>query len=255
MNLLICELISAACLIVLGIQLVIFVLKALLKGRAQRIAYIRNFKRGRCVIVYFTALPLYFIGYLYSGTGIIESFFSSIHRIINLIVLKYEFTAVAQLMADSSIFSFTIYVNFILVGVNAVMFALSLFGQHVSYAIGLVLLNLGKKQRLYIFGINDQNKLIYNSYKNGAKCLIGYADDKQQTAFYVEKIKYVQVSPGQNYTDDVVAKCKRGEVYAVINTQSDDENIKLCRKFILELNKLVKKEQNSAGLLKKFHNY
>ena len=35
--------------------------------REKRIAFLRGFKKGKCAIVYITAVPLYFIGHLFAG--------------------------------------------------------------------------------------------------------------------------------------------------------------------------------------------
>lgn len=39
------------------------------RGRKERIIYIREFKKGKCVAVYLIAIPLFFIGYNYVQEG------------------------------------------------------------------------------------------------------------------------------------------------------------------------------------------
>ena len=58
--------------------------------RRNRINYLRSFKRGKGLIFYFIAIPLLFIGILYSGSSPILAITTTIARVIDLLVLKYK---------------------------------------------------------------------------------------------------------------------------------------------------------------------
>ena len=104
MNLFWCNAVSVICLALLAIYVLYFFCRLFIGTRVKRIRYLRNFKKGKCVIIYLIAVPLYFIGYLYGGEKILEALFQSIARVVNLVVLKFEFTGLNNLIADSMLF-------------------------------------------------------------------------------------------------------------------------------------------------------
>ena len=75
------------------------------RDRKERIIYLREFKRGKCVAVYLIAIPLFFIGYNYvqeSGTyAVFETISQTFNSVVNMIALKFEFMSVEALMKDN----------------------------------------------------------------------------------------------------------------------------------------------------------
>ena len=60
--------VTALCLIALVSIIASTVLRLCLSSRADRLKYLKNFKKGKFALIYIAALPLYYIGYLYGGT-------------------------------------------------------------------------------------------------------------------------------------------------------------------------------------------
>ena len=58
--------ITIACLVLLAIEVLYVALNIFVKERAARISFVREFKNGKCAIVYFTAIPIYYMGIYYA---------------------------------------------------------------------------------------------------------------------------------------------------------------------------------------------
>ena len=101
------------------------------KNRGERIHYIRQFKKGEGIMIYFIVLPLLTIGKLYDKVPFIDAVFTSIPDSLSLVVLKYSFEGVSNLMAALPVFSVAIHVAFVLVLVNAALLTMSIFQQQI----------------------------------------------------------------------------------------------------------------------------
>ncbi len=218
------------------------------RSRADAIKYLRGFKRGKGVLIYFFAIPLYFVGINYSGKSLIDSFFLSIRRIVDLVVLKYEVDPVAELMADSALYSFTLYFCFVLVGLNAIMFAMSLANQHLWGFRKNLLFRFSGDDRLMIFGNNEQSRLVYKSEKSRAKIIVDNVSDTDAFSLYVENVGFMQtLSFVQTVKKAVVSSLRRrGETVIVVNTLDDEKNIEIGRMFIEEIRSLSDEERSSC---------
>jgi len=61
---------SAILLAVLAAILAVTLVRIFAKKRADRLKFIRGFKKGKCAIIYLVAIPLYWMGLVYGGTAI-----------------------------------------------------------------------------------------------------------------------------------------------------------------------------------------
>ena len=69
--------VNIICLAVLFLELAILAANLIFKKRAERIAFLRGFRSGGCAMIYIIAVPLYCLGYVYAGGGLLESFFKA----------------------------------------------------------------------------------------------------------------------------------------------------------------------------------
>ena len=185
------KIVILACLVLLFAELIFVLANLIFKKRAQRITFLRSFKKGKCAIIYLTAIPLYFVGHLYAGKPILESFFLSINKIINVVVLKYDTSTIKALMDADAVYTFTIYFCFILIGFNALLFTFSLTIQQIwSFKEGCKAM-LTKKDKLFLFGYNPQNLLIYKSDKKRNKVIIDNISDGECTELYKKNISFI----------------------------------------------------------------
>lgn len=246
------RIVTLICLAMLVAEVLFIIVNFFFKKRKERIAFLRSFKKGKCAIIYLTAVPLYFIGHLYDGTDPLNSFFLAVNKIINLVVLKYETGSISSLMQDNSLYRFTIYFCFVLVGVNALLFTLSLTAQHIWCAVQAIKAFLTIRDRLYIFGNNPESAAIYRSDKKRSKVIIDNISDKDAESMYMDKTSYISTTDPKSHITRLVKRVKRSdrECIFIINTDTDEKNITLCRSVIEVISGSDKKIQSE--LFRKF---
>ena len=243
--------ITAVCLVAFGIEVLGFVTYYLLKKRPQKIDFIRTFKKGKCAIIYIVAIPLFWIGIIYekAQTGVeysmVNEAFTAIHKVINLVVLKFEVAPIERLMNDLKLYAVAVYVCFTLVIINAGLFTMSFVGQYIWVLIGKARRRMSKKDHLLIFGYNESNVHIYKSDKTRVKLIAAPLTKEQEDDLYQRDIRY---SVQKNYVDAakrfmLVAKNEKKKHIAVVNTESDESNIAICRALISEINAFDKDKE------------
>jgi len=241
----ICSIVIIVLLVILSLYILLnVVINQLLGRRKKAIDFLRNFKKGGYACIYLVSIPLFFMGYKYSGETILNSFFFSLKEIVNLIVLKYDTKSIELLMQASSIYNFAVYFNFVLVFVNAILLVVSLTSQYLWCAMQSLTFKLSLRRRVVIFGNNEQNINIYLSDKKAKKVLVGILKDKEDVDLYAQKIAYRSV---KDYCEVIkgflnLTKTSKKEFIWIINTGSDETNIEIAKKLINELDTYNNKE-------------
>lgn len=231
-------------IICLGILILIFIINLMRfiikfeggrvksKNREERINFVRKFKKGSCVIIYFVAIPLYFMGIMYEGKlDFPNALFSAISKSVNLIVLKYDLSDCSKLMADLKIYEVTFYLNYVLIVINALVFTLSLVQRRLWVWFRNLCWRLSSKEKLFVIGDNQENILIYNSEKNRNKILLGMMDRKTREDLFVQKILSKQTEQGLKYIESCINTKKLDKlkkIFVIINTKNESENIAIC---------------------------
>lgn len=227
------NIVTAICFAILTVEVLYMVISLAIKNRADRIAFLRGFKKGKCAIIYFSAIPLFCLGHIYAGQEFLEAFFNAVNQIVNLVVLKYSTSTVQALMSASLFYKITLYYAFTLVGINALFFAISLCGQRMWCCAQYLKAKYSSKNKLYLFGYNDNNIAIYQSDPSDSKVLIDNINAEGELSLYVKKIYYNSCSSFDGRVAAITneaLKCKRAHT-VVINTGSEEDNLSLCRKF------------------------
>lgn len=232
------NLFTALCLLAFIGEIIYFLYGFANKNHREKVAYVRGFKKGKFLAVYLTAFPLYMMGYIYAKESFIDSIFLSIHKVINLVVLKYEISPIKSLMTDNAFYKWVVYFCFVLVGINAVIFAFSLFIQQTWVARQKKNAIKTKQDKLYIFGNNPQNIAIYNSDK-GRRCkaIIDNITEADGEKLYMDRIAYISTSSFEEQAKELLRNVKMldREYIFVINTGDEEKNIKLCTTIIDEI--------------------
>ncbi|MCM1220940.1 MAG: hypothetical protein NC548_41285 [Lachnospiraceae bacterium] len=226
--------ITALCCVALTLLVLYFVISFIIKNRAGRIAFIRSFKKGKCVAIFLIAIPLIFLGYWYDGLDIIHSLLTAIPHVIGFVVLKYDVDKIASLMEVNLFYSITIYYCCVLVTLNAVLFAFSLTSQLIWQMGWAVKAKHNNKDAIYIFGYNQDNLSIYQSDKSKVKFIVDDISAENCTSMYIKKINFLN---SKSY-DAIISQIfklilKNGCRYTVvINTKNDDKNLDISWLFV-----------------------
>lgn len=237
--------ITVICFALLTLSVAYVIYSFITKTRADRISFIRGFKKGKCIAVFLVALPLISIGYIYDGANVLDGVLSGLAHVIDFVVLKFNLNKINALIASNLFYRITVYYCCILVILNATLFALSFIGQQLWQFGNWVSRTFTGKEKLFIFGKNDNSELIYRSNKTLCAYIVDNMSAEDGLELYKKRIAYISI----NSCDDVITKIMRSALknkkYAfVINTEDDEKNLNLCNLIIRELNKLKKDEQD-----------
>ena len=228
------QLVTICCLVILSLELLFVITNVALKKRPERIAFLRSFKKGKCAIIYVTAIPLYCAGFMYGGQSFLPAFFNSINKIVQLVVLRYDIGSIQGLMQANPLYNFTIYFCFVLVGLNALIFTLSLTNQHIWCAIQAFKAMMTRRDKLFLFGNNSENISIYLSDKKRNKVIIDDVSDKDSEKLYMKRISFISTHSYEGPISKLFRLVKKfdREYVVVVNTRDDEKNIKICRTII-----------------------
>ncbi|MBQ3589076.1 MAG: hypothetical protein II980_01365 [Clostridia bacterium] len=240
--------ITIACLVAFCIEVIGFITYYILKKRPDRISFIRSFKKGKCAIIYIVAIPLFWIGIMYTKAqkglefSMVNEVFTAIHKVINLVVLKFEVEPIERLMNDFTLYAVAVYTCFALVIINAGLFTMSFVGQYLWVITGKAKRRMLKKDQLLIFGYNESNLDIYKSDTKRAKVIVAPLTKEDEDSLYQQDIKYMDQGSYERAARIFMkyARDEKREHIAIINTGSDEKNIAICRILTNEINTFEK---------------
>lgn len=248
---------TISCLAVLILIFFYVLIQIVKRKRPERISYIRRFKKGQCGIIFIPLIPLYCIGFIYAGSDFYNAFFSSIKKVIDLVVLKYDTGNITSLMKDYPLYNFTIYFSFTLVLFNALLFTYSLVCQRIWCFFQSLKSSVTKKDKLFIFGNNKENITIYKSDKKRSKVIIDDISDKDMEKLYMDSVSFISCKNHNTIIDKIeklIEKLEKSkkvedkEYIFIINTKDDEKNIEICRSFIQILNSVQTEVKESLFL-------
>ena len=239
------KLVTISCLAILIIELIAVLVNIVLKKRPECIAFLRSFKKGKCAIIYITAIPLYCVGNMYAGQSFLNAFFGAINKIVTLVVLRYDTGSIQALMQDYPLYNFTIYFCFTLVGLNALILTLSLTSQHLWSAFQTFKATMTRKDKLFIFGNNSDNVSIYRSDdKKRNKVIIDDISDKDSEKLYMDRIAYISTRDFEISIKKLFRLIKKfdRDYIVIVNTGDDEKNISICRNLISNIESISNEE-------------
>ena len=231
--------VTAICFVILTAEVLYMAISLIVKNRADRIAFLRSFKKGKCAIIYFSAIPLFCIGHMYAGADFFAAFFNAVNQIINLVVLKYSTSSVQALVDANLFYKITMYYSFVLVGINALFFTFSLVGQRLWEFCQSVKAKITSKDKLFILGYNQNSVAVYNSDKTRSKVIIDKISEQDGYSLYTKKISFVSCTSFDSVIAQIfkiVAKGKK-QYTVIINTANEETNLSICRSFIAGIEK------------------
>lgn len=238
------NIISIVCMAIMaaGVIKVIYNIKR--KSKAQRIAYIQSFKRGKGILLYIVSFPLFLVGFLDAGNGVFDSIFFSAKRSIELIVLGYDIEPIKATIEANGLYKAAILVSYILSAINAILFIISFSSMRLWYYSKRRKFKRSNRNKLVLFGCNSQNHTIYFNDNKRAKIVIGKSeyrnDSYSANLLYDKNILHKNEEPSPKHANKIIDECisKNREFAVVINTGNDTTNIEICRYFIDAITKL-----------------
>lgn len=231
------NIVTIICLLLMGTYLCSIIYKIAStyerKQREERIQYFRDYKRGRIVLIYLFVFPLLLAGFIYDGRPFFNALTGAFATVIDIVVLKFDPSAFSALMTDNQLFEASIYISYILIVLNAGMFAWSIAGQYASNLVKKYAFKLAKN-KVVIFGNNEHSHTIYNSEGAKKRILVDKVKGDDAAALYMKNIVYCNVNSYEEYIDTLVKKCldRQEHIDVVINTENDELNIEIVRFFV-----------------------
>lgn len=202
------------------------------RGRADRLEYYKNYKKGKFWAIYFVAIPLFYLANKFNGSAADEAFFDAVKLSVDLVVLKYDYSAVKPLMEANSAFKAVMWLCFVMVALNASFLAVTIVYRRVLNHVWKERAKNAKKCYVVV-GFNPQNKSIVKSIaKKGesANCIVvakEVNEDLKKFAF-VEKVSYAKVESTDDFAKNLRELFKdfdNRSVEVIVNTGDDKINL------------------------------
>ena len=216
----------------------------------SKVKFVKSFKKGQFVLIYFAAIPLFAMAHYYNGLSVDGAIFSAIKSTMDVVVLEYDYETIALLAQSNLFYMLTTYLCFVLVAINAGLFVFSFAVQMLKNWRGIKKASK-KGVKVFVFvGENEQNLGFAKSAmqnKNMAMVLANLSKCNKES-LCEQNVPYVTFNE-----DDDLAETLKGlfrsfddkKVNLVINTGDDKQNVlfagqvaKLCsacnREFLAE---------------------
>ena len=211
------------------------------RNRADRISYIRSFKKGNGALIYLFSIPLFWIGYICTGQNFINSLFYAIRKSVELIVLRYDIAPIQNVMEANILYTIAIYICFTLVCLNAIIFIFSLVHQYLWQYFKELKYRNSDTGKVILFGNNSHNRSIYLSDNNRHKIVVDKITNEEAQNLYMKDILYRNQEPSYQCILEITNRSikSKSEHIVIINTEDDAKNIDISRFFInviLQLN-------------------
>lgn len=235
--------VSSICIAAMGILLAYLAGKFFSCGRAEKIEFIKSFKKGKCAIIYLIAIPIFLMNNLYLGEDLAISIFNSISKAVYLVVLKYDISI--DLIAVNSVYAVAVYLCFSLVILNALMITISVLHEYIWETLRLIKFMSARKEQCIILGNNERSKMIYRSCK--CRTIIAgtlkrdareklYIDGYSYKSFVSEKRleswiqKRILGAAGKKGLSRFLYAQRRLRI--IINFDHEQQNLAWCGKFV-----------------------
>ncbi len=267
---------SLICIAILLVIALSFFVECKCRDRAGLIDFLRQFKKGKCAIIYIAALPLYLMGLIYSKEmTVTQAIFTSVNRSVNLIAMRFDFGEIDKLIAENLIYAIAVYICFIMVAINAAIFFMSLGHQRFWVWRQRKKWYNNDCDKYLIIGHNPENVNIYKTKKTSdEKNKLGYilVDDlspAEKSALFTEGVPFLCSSEEKSKIAQKIKLIFRSKKLAkpadgmkisvseleymlkmateetsfkytvIINTGDENLNILLCRKASEIINKYL----------------
>lgn len=226
------NIITAICFALLTFSGLYVIISIICKNRADRISFVRSFKKGKCIAIFLVAIPLLCIGYLYAGASFVDGILNAISHVVDFVVLKFSISKVSALLESNLFYKITIYYCCILVIINAILFAFSFIGQQIWQFVNMIVRAFTRKDKLFIFGYNENSISIYKSNKTFFTSIVDNISSNEGLELYKRKIKYISQDSYSGFIGGILKSVLQDRDFTVVvNSQNDENNLAVCNLF------------------------
>ncbi|MBO7156415.1 MAG: hypothetical protein J6V83_03315, partial [Clostridia bacterium] len=207
-----------------------FIKKFICSDREGKLRLVKGYAKGRFVLIYVAAIPLFMLGALTNGDPFVKAFFAAVEASVDLVVLSYDYDISAALMAQNGYYLAVMIILFLLVVLNTAMFTLALCYQRGVNAVYLKKATERSEKVYVVVGKNVKNRDILTSCE-GAKILIAednQKDNELEEFCYLNKIALVKIKNDLSLKDvlnNLFKDLTACSINVIINTGSDSENL------------------------------
>ncbi len=258
---LIYNVLTILCLIIIAFITILFLCNLLIikdknkeYKRQYRIEYLKSFKKGRGGVIYFIIIPLYWMGAVYGGEDVLEAFFFSIKRSLEMVVLKFDTGSIIELCNASRLYYITVYITYFIIVLNSILFIYSFVLQNVWGLKNEILFGLSRKERIYLIGNNDENIKIYHSDKKSLKCIVDSVGKADREKLYYKDVCFRNTENVEKVADNIInsALVKNRKIKVIINTGNENKNLNVAKIFCEKIGNAVesgcdKKAENTSA--------
>lgn len=237
--------VSAICLAYMIVLVAALLVHAFRQDKLGRFRFFKNFKKGNFVWIYFVAVPIYMLGMAYDGQHGLGLFLDAVKSSVEIVVLKYEYDAVAGLAEANAFYMAVLYVCFILVAINAGMFTFAIFGQRIINEFRLS--SVKRSEIVYVLvGYNERTRMIIDSIvakneKGGDAKIVLFANVNGDTMdeLFASGVAVVRFDENGLATklEKLCGRFDNKVVNVILNAENDTLNLVYCE----ELSKIVER--------------
>ena len=222
-------LIITLCLVYMLFLVASFLFKFLRADRVGKLKLVKGYAKGRFILIYICAVPLFLLALLHDNASVIEAIFGSIEESVDLVVLKLDYSTISSLAESNLYFTIVMVLLFVLCVINLAMLSLALFYQKlVNYVYTKRATQAGVKT-FVVVGASDKNRQILTSCGENSIWVIGAKETSAELEefAYVNKIAVVK-NKGNKLgatISDLFGDFTDKTVKVIINTQCDETNL------------------------------
>ena len=227
---------SSICLLYMLALVGLICYKFAVLDRKGRLAFIKGFKKGKFALIYLSAIGLFFLGSYYDGTPFWGAILTAIKNSVDVVVLKYNYGAVASLMQDNVLYRVTTDLCFVLVALNAVLFTLALAGQKVYNYVFQRKVYFKEQKICVLIGNNKENRNIIKSAKKENMAILLLVDkmtDEIRDYAFVEKIAVDVLDGDKDIGTQITTSfkdCSQKLINVIVNTEDDAKDLVIVEK-------------------------
>ncbi|MBO5879954.1 MAG: hypothetical protein J6Q68_05325, partial [Clostridia bacterium] len=235
---------SVIALVYMAITVIISAVSLKVADRKNRLNLIQNYKKGRFLIFYFSALPIYFAAYSHIGDSVVRAALKAIKFTVATAVLSFDQDVLIPIMSENTLFAVTTVIFISLAVLNTVLFSVSVFYRMLVNEAILKKIKKGKKDAVVIVGCGKKSQMIIDSMKRagGEKSatshkacdLLVLADnltDEFKEYAYINRAAYIKFGDGDNLEETLKKNCASygtRHVSVIIMTENETADLKLA---------------------------